>query len=143
MFSKLALALLIMVPALGSAKVVEVKMLNTGAEGTMIFEPSFVKVAVGDTVKFVPTDAGHMSASIFTPAGGATWKSGYQGTSVKITKEGVYFYECTPHAMMGMIGVIQAGKAVNAKAIKAKITGYKAKVMMNKNRVDTLLKKIK
>src|SRR3954451_17608637 len=38
---------------------IEVKMLNKGAEGAMVFEPALVKVAPGDTVKFVATDKGH------------------------------------------------------------------------------------
>ncbi|MGY4368917.1 plastocyanin [Bradyrhizobium sp. LB1.3] len=38
---------------------IEVKMLNKGSDGVpMVFGPSFVKVAPGDTVKFVPTDKG-------------------------------------------------------------------------------------
>ena len=38
---------------------VEVKMLNKGTEGAMVFEPALVKVEPGDTVKFVATDKGH------------------------------------------------------------------------------------
>ena len=34
----------------------EVKMLNKGAEGAMVFEPSLLKIAPGDTVKFLATD---------------------------------------------------------------------------------------
>ena len=41
----------------------EVKMLNNGTEGMMVFEPAVLKVAVGDTVKFVATDMAHNSAS--------------------------------------------------------------------------------
>ena len=37
----------------------EVKMLNKGADGAMVFEPALTKVAVGDTVTFIPTDKGH------------------------------------------------------------------------------------
>ena len=33
----------------------EVKMLNNGAGGMMIFEPAVLKASVGDTVKFVAT----------------------------------------------------------------------------------------
>ena len=38
---------------------VEVKMLNKGAEGLMVFEPALVKIEPGDTVKFVATDKSH------------------------------------------------------------------------------------
>jgi plastocyanin len=43
---------------------IEVKMLNKGAEGAMVFEPALVKVAPGDTVKFVATDKGHNAETI-------------------------------------------------------------------------------
>ena len=39
-------------------------MLNKGAEGAMVFEPALVKVAPGDTVKFVATDKGHNAETI-------------------------------------------------------------------------------
>ena len=39
---------------------VEVKLLNKGTDGgTMAFEPAFVKIASGDTVKLLSTDKGH------------------------------------------------------------------------------------
>ena len=44
----------------------EVKMLNNGAGGMMIFEPAVLKASVGDTVKFVATDMAHNSVSVFT-----------------------------------------------------------------------------
>lgn len=42
----------------------EVKMLNKGETGMMVFEPDLVKVAPGDTVRFVPTNPGHNVESI-------------------------------------------------------------------------------
>src|SRR5690606_36022004 len=43
----------------------EVKMLNKGSDGqAMVFEPAFLKVKPGDTVKFVPTDKGHDAETI-------------------------------------------------------------------------------
>lgn len=52
-----------------------VAMKNTGAEGMMVFEPAVLNVAVGDTVKFVPTDMAHNSQSVdnLKPAGSASW----------------------------------------------------------------------
>ena len=40
-----------------------VEMLNNGDDGMMIFEPGFLKVEKGDTVKFLSTDIGHNSVS--------------------------------------------------------------------------------
>ena len=58
-----------------NAAEVEVKMLNKGAEGMMVFEPALIKVAPGDTVKFVSTDKGHNAETIkgMLPDGGATF----------------------------------------------------------------------
>lgn len=40
-------------------------MLNQGSDvAVMMFEPALVKIAPGDTVKFVPTDKGHNAESI-------------------------------------------------------------------------------
>ena len=47
-----------------TAAEVEVKMLNKGAEGLMVFEPALIKVAPGDTVKFVATDKSHNAETI-------------------------------------------------------------------------------
>ena len=56
---------------------IEVKMLNKGEEGKMIFEPSFIKAQVGDNIIFLPTDKGHMAASIkgLIPKGAKKFKS--------------------------------------------------------------------
>ena len=43
---------------------VEVKMLNKGQEGPMVFEPALVKISLGDTVKFVSVDKGHNAESV-------------------------------------------------------------------------------
>ena len=69
----------------------EVKMLNNGAGGMMIFEPAVLKVSVGDTVKFVATDPAHNSASVFTPPGATVWKGAMnEEISITIDKPGVY-----------------------------------------------------
>ena len=44
---------------------IEVKMLNKDADGNkMIFEPMLIMAEKGDTVTFLPTEKGHMAASI-------------------------------------------------------------------------------
>ena len=62
----------------------EVKMLNNGAGGMMIFEPAVLKASVGDTVKFVATDMAHNSVSVFTPPGATPWK-GAMNEEISIT----------------------------------------------------------
>ncbi|MEM7645931.1 MAG: pseudoazurin [Pseudomonadota bacterium] len=119
-------------------------MLNAGKEGAMVFEPGFVQANVGDVVEFIPSDLSHGSQSIFVPKGAKVW----QGTlnkkvSTTLGAEGVYIYECNPHSMMGMVGVIQVGKAKNlseAKKVAAKIS---KKFALNKNRLLNYMAKIK
>lgn len=133
--------------ALGAAQAAEhtVKMLNSGKDGSMVFEPAFVKVAVGDTVVFAPTEkAAHNSASLLLPAGAASWKGGPdQEVKVKIDKEGVYLYACEPHKLMGMVGVIQAGKPVNLADAKAAASKESAAFVMGKDRFDKALAQVK
>lgn len=122
----------------------EIKMLNSGANGSMVFEPGFLKVAPGDTVKFIPTDAGHNTVSYATPEGGASWSSDFnQEITVTMDKEGVYIYKCTPHLVMAMVGVIQVGKASNLNEAKTAATTLSAKFVMSKDRLDNYMAKVK
>ncbi len=122
-----------------------VKMLNTGKDGSMVFEPSFVKVAVGDTVTFTPTQVGaHYSVSMLMPEGATAWRGAPdKELKVKIEKEGVYLYACEPHKVMGMVGVIQAGKPVNLAAAKVVATKEQAAFAMGKTRFDVALAQVK
>ena len=48
-----------------NAAEIEVKMLNKDSDGNkMIFEPMLIIAQNGDTVTFLPTEKGHMAASI-------------------------------------------------------------------------------
>ena len=143
---KLSLALSLLF-ALGLAGAAEhtVEMKNMGAEGPMVFEPAVIKVAVGDTVNFVLIDQLHNSESVegLTPEGSVTWKGGMnQNISVTLDKEGVYVYQCTPHVMLGMVGVIVAGEPVNLEAIKSDSKTLSGMFVMNKDRLDKYLAQI-
>ncbi|MCX7560175.1 pseudoazurin [Sulfitobacter sp. F26204] len=108
----LALGLALSTTAL--AETHEVKMLNKGAEGKMIFEPSFLQIAVGDSVLFLPTDKGHNAESIegMMPEGAESFK-GKMNKEVEATfdVEGVYGIMCKPHYAMGMVMTIEVGDA--------------------------------
>jgi plastocyanin len=39
-------------------------MLNRGESGTMVFEPAGLRIAPGDTVKFIATDRGHNAETV-------------------------------------------------------------------------------
>ena len=117
-----------------------VKMLNNGAGGMMIFEPAVLSVNKGDTVKFVATDMAHNSASTLIPAGAKPWKGMMsRDISVTLDTEGVYVYECTPHKMMAMVGVIKVGNANNLDAIKQEAVKVKSSFVMNNDRLDKYL----
>lgn len=121
----------------------EVKMLNSGTEGYMVFEPAVLKVKVGDTVTFRATDMAHNSASIegMIPEGANSWNGAMsRDVTVTVNKEGVYVYQCTPHSMMAMVGVIQVGgSSSNMASILAKAGNLKASFVMNKERLDNYL----
>lgn len=133
--------------ALGLVRAAEytVEMKNMGADGPMVFEPAVIKVAVGDTVKFVLVDQLHNSESVkgLTPEGSVTWQGEMnQDISVTLDKEGVYVYQCTPHVMLGMVGVIVAGAPVNLEAIKSDSKTLSEMFVMNKDRLDKYLAQI-
>lgn len=123
------------VAALGMAGVaqaaeVEVKMLNKGTAGVMVFEPALVKIAPGDTVKFVAADKGHNVETVETmlPEGAKAFV-GKINEEVVVTfdKPGVYGYKCKPHYGMGMVGMVVVGDAANLDQAKAAIHPGKAK----------------
>ncbi len=106
----LALAALFALPAW--AEVHEVKMLNRNDQGPMIYEPQFLRIAPGDTVRFLPTQPGHNAATIdeMLPQGAAPFKSKInQEFEVTLDVPGTYGIKCSPHYAMGMVMVVQVG----------------------------------
>lgn len=101
----------------------EVKMLNKGSDGqVMMFEPAFLRVQPGDTVRFIPTDKGHDAETIpgMLPDGAQPFK-GKLSEELKVTFQtpGLYGYRCLPHFGMGMVGLIAVGNAApNLDAVR-------------------------
>ena len=121
----------------------EVKMLNQGKDGVMVFEPPLLKINAGDTVTFKATDAAHNSASIpgMIPNGASSW-NGELSRDISVTFDvpGIYGYQCTPHAMMAMVGVIQVdNNTENLDAVKIAASTFKTTFVMNQSRLDDLL----
>ena len=137
------LMLLLSAPTFAAEHVV--KMLNAGSDGPMVFEPGFLSVNVGDTVRFEATDMAHNSASAkgLIPAGAKPWMGKMsKDISVTFDTEGVYVYECTPHKMMAMVGVIKVGAGNNINDIKKNSQNYKRAFVMNKDRLDKYLSQL-
>lgn len=105
-----------------------VEMLNKHPEDSkksMVFFPRILSVMPGDVVTFKGVDKGHNSASLkgMVPEGADEWKGKInQDIEVTFTQPGFYGYQCTPHASMGMVGLIVVegeGKLDNLEAAQA------------------------
>ena len=89
---------------------VAIEMLNKDADGNkMVYSQELVKIEVGDTVTWVPRSKGHNVEMISSP-NKMKFKS-KNGKEAKITFDtpGIYYYLCTPHKGMGMIGLVIVG----------------------------------
>lgn len=107
----------------GAAEI-QVKMLDKGAQGNMVFEPASAKLKPGDTVRFVPTSAGHNVETIkdMLPPGAELVKSPMsKEIVVKFAKPGVYGFKCAPHWGFGMAFVAKVGEAPNLATAEAAI----------------------
>jgi pseudoazurin len=109
----------------------QIKLLNKGEAGTMVFEPNFLAIQPGDTVTFVPTDKSHNVETIqgMIPDGAEAFKSKVnEEITVTFAVPGLYGIKCTPHFAMGMVGVIAVGEDLpNLEAAKAATLPNKAK----------------
>ena len=124
----------------------DVKMLNQNASGVMVFEPAVLRINVGDTVTFKSIDAAHNSASIpgMIPAGAIPWNSELsKDLIVSFDVAGIYGYQCTPHSMMAMVGVIEVGNdQSNLSQVKSIAQTFKSTFVMNQTRLDDYLSQI-
>ncbi|MCM2403760.1 pseudoazurin [Rhizobium sp. S153] len=110
----LVLAVSIAFAAPAFAETFEVKMMNRGEKGSMVFEPDFLHVQPGDRVKFIATNKSHNAATIYGMV-----PEGYPGFKGKINEEievgfdqpGFYGIKCSPHFGMGMVMLIKVGEA--------------------------------
>lgn len=97
-----------------SAETFEVKMLNRGEKGPMVFEPDFLEIAAGDRVRFVPTHKSHNAATVegMVPEGVEGFKSRINDEfETGFDKPGFYGIKCSPHYGMGMVMLIKVGDA--------------------------------
>ncbi|MEX1994508.1 MAG: pseudoazurin [Steroidobacteraceae bacterium] len=114
----------VLVAGAASAAEFEVKMLNKGAKGEMVFEPDVVRMAPGDTVHFVVVDRGHAHDAVsirgMLPEGAEPFEGEPdRDVTVTFTVPGVYGYKCSPHySTYGMVGLVIVGDPVNIEAVK-------------------------
>ena len=89
-----------------------VEMLNKRDDGAkMVYSEDITRIDVGDTITWVPTSKGHNVHFIAGPDGWELPKKSKNNKEVAITFDtpGVYLYQCTPHATMGMIAMVIVG----------------------------------
>lgn len=101
-------------PGHASAETFEVKMLNRGEKGPMVFEPDFLEITAGDRVRFVPTHKSHNAATVegMVPEGVEGFKSRINDEfETGFDKPGFYGIKCSPHYGMGMVMLIKVGDA--------------------------------
>jgi pseudoazurin len=112
---------------------IEVKMLDKGADGVMVFEPALVKIEPGDTVKFVSTNKGHNAETIkgMVPADATPFVGKVnQDIAVTFDKPGFYGIKCLPHYAMGMVALVVVGTPANQDEAKAVTHPGRAKQVM-------------
>ena len=132
MFAKLAVitAAVALFSSVAAAENFDIRMLNKGEDGSMVFEPAFVAAQPGDTITFIPTDKGHNAETIkgMFPDGFDKFKSKISKEfSITLDLEGIYGIKCTPHYGMGMVALIQVGEPVNLELVEAVKLKGKAK----------------
>ena len=130
--------------ATGDFKTYTVKMLNEGPTGAMVFEPDFIKINTCDSINFEMTDAGHNAVTIAAPKDSLPFDTQYKpSTTVQFDTKGLYLYQCSPHAMMAMAGLIQVSDSSNKSEIETAIQKFESAVMIPgvKTRISDLLRK--
>lgn len=109
-----------------------IDMLNKRDDGAkMVYSEDIARINVGDTITWLPASKGHNVHFIAGPDGWELPKKSKNNKEVAITFDtpGIYLYQCTPHAAMGMIAlVVVGGDTSNIEAIeKAKVRGKSKK----------------
>ena len=100
-----------------------IDMLNKNADGErMVYSKEIARVAVGETITWLPASKGHNVHFISAPDGVDLIKSKMNKEfSFKFEKEGIYLYQCTPHKSMGMIALVVVGGDVSNKDAISKV----------------------
>tara|TARA_B100001287_G_scaffold69683_1_gene57368 strand:+ start:230 stop:661 length:432 start_codon:yes stop_codon:yes gene_type:complete len=115
-----------------------IEMLNKRDDGAkMVYGTDIARVEVGTTVTWIPKQKGHNVEFIAGPDGWKAPKKSKINEEVSITFDtpGVYLYQCTPHATMGMIALVVVGDGDNDVS-KAKVRGK------SKRKLKELLKEL-
>ena len=113
-----------------SAADMTIEMLNKDAAGNkMVFSEEIARVNIGDTITWLPTTKGHNVEMIASPNDMKLKSKNGKEVKVSFEEAGIYYYWCTPHKGMGMIGLVVVGGDTSNKdqIAKAKAMGKSKK----------------
>ena len=124
----LAAALFMFTPAFADDMTIE--MLNKDGDGKKnVYSEEVARVDVGDTITWVPTSKGHNIEMVASPNNMKLRSKNNKEVKITFEKPGIYYYWCTPHKGMGMIGLVVVGGDTSNKdqIAKAKAVGKSKK----------------
>ena len=127
-FLTIIAAMLISTSAIAADMTIE--MLNKDAAGNkMVFSEEIARVNIGDTITWLPTTKGHNVEMIASPNDMKLKSKNGKEVKVSFEEAGIYYYWCTPHKGMGMIGLVVVGGDTSNKdqIAKAKAMGKSKK----------------
>ena len=89
---------------------ISIEMLNKDANGNrMVYSQEVAKIDVGDTVTWLPASKGHNVEIISSPNEMKFKSKNSKEAKITFDTPGIYYYWCTPHEGMGMIGLVVVG----------------------------------
>ena len=89
-----------------------IEMLNKRGKDKMLYRQDVARIDIGQTITWTPDSKGHNVQFVSVPEGVEKVKSKLSKEfSYTFEQEGVYLYVCTPHASMGMIGMVIVGES--------------------------------
>jgi pseudoazurin len=141
LLTTLALLTAMATPAL--AEDISVDMLNKRDDGAkMVYSEDISTIEVGDSITWLPTSKGHNVEFIAGPDGWDAPKKSKLSKEYTYTFDtpGVYLYQCTPHASMGMIAIVVVGEA-DPKVVKDRLKDVKVKGK-SKKKLKALLEQL-
>ena len=113
-----------------SAANMTIEMLNKDADGNkMVFSEEIARVDIGDIITWIPTTKGHNVEMISSPNDMKLKSKNGKEVKISFDKAGIYYYWCTPHKGMGMIGLVVVGNDTSNidQIAKAKAMGKSKK----------------
>ena len=120
----------LLMPTSSIAADMTIEMLNKDAAGNkMVFSEEIARVDIGDTITWLPTTKGHNVEMIASPNDMKLKSKNGKEVKVSFEEAGIYYYWCTPHKGMGMIGLVVVGGDTSNKdqIAKAKAMGKSKK----------------